>query len=101
MPLLARLPDDLRALVRAHWAASVLQARLLRWHRLRHARRPAWLRLRARLPRPVRAELVRYAAVRHEWYREPESWLGLDDAVLRVLLAEARDGLWGRRQPAW
>ena len=96
MQVLHRLPDDLRRLVLEHWAASVLQVNCLRWHRLRHTRRKKWQILRSRFPRNVHAELVRYSRVRHEWYREPESWLlDQDDEVLRILLEEVRSGLWG------
>lgn len=93
--LFPRLPADLAELVVAHWAAGVLQAHLMRWHRYRHVRRRAWGRLRAQLPRPVHATLVRYARVRHEWHREPESWLDQPEEVLRTILDEAADGLWG------
>lgn len=96
MGVLARLPCDLQALVLRHWAASVVQAHMLRWHRLRHVRRRAWGRLRARLPRSVHATLVRCANVRHEWYREPGSWLSQEDEVLVAILHEVRSGLWGR-----
>ena len=94
--MLARLPDDLQPLVWEHWAASVIQARALRWFRLGHVRHALWPRLRARLPRGVHAALVRHAAIRREWRLEPASWLAQSDADLRAIVAEAEAGAWNK-----
>lgn len=94
--ILARLPCDLQPLVLQHWAAGVIQVHMMRWHRYRHVRRRLWTRLRARMPRAVHATLLRCANVRHEWYREPASWLTQPDEVLVTILEEVKEGLWGR-----
>ena len=96
MRVLSRLPDDLWPLVLQHWAATVLQVHLTRWHRYRHVRRRLWGRVRALLPRHVHAVLVRHAGVRHEWFREPSSWILQSDEDLRMILAEVNAGVWGK-----
>ena len=94
--MLDRLSEDIRNLVMHHLAASVLQCHLTRWHRLRHVVRRAWPLIRARMPRGVHALLVRHAAIRREWYTEPESWLYIREEDLRQLVVEAGNGAWGR-----
>lgn len=96
MHLIHRLPTDLHPLILRHWAASVLQCHLVRWHRYRHVRRRSWAQLRGRLPRSVHALLVRHAGIRREWYCEPGSWLAHTDDDLHTVVAEVEAGWWGR-----
>jgi hypothetical protein len=89
------LPDDVVALVLRHRAATTLQT-AWRATTVRHARHPAWPRVRAHL-RGIGAwpALAPYAQVRREWRTEPESWLRTNERVARAIRDEAAAGMWG------
>lgn len=93
--LLARLPQDVVALICAHWAASVIAFAWLRYSLFRHAARPAWPAVRASLGAAWRPLFV-FSGVRREWRTEPESWKD-PASPAAALLAEASCGLWGGR----
>lgn len=89
------LPDEVIDLILRHRAAQTIRQTFLRTMHFRHARRAVWPEVRARLGRLSVSVLWPYPLVRREWWMEPESWCHQDEALFRVLIAEARDGLWG------
>jgi hypothetical protein len=97
-----RLPEELRARILEHAAASTIQLRWRRLARWGHARKPIWSVVRAHLDGlGAWRALAPYALVRREWRAEPRSWLGVDAPMAATILVEARDlGLWGHAAAA-
>lgn len=92
------LPIELKNLIRAHAAASVLQTQWKRREFGRHTRRSEWSSVRERLCRMDKnafGTLTRYSQVRREWRQEPTSWRHTSKETLSVIQNECLHGWWG------
>lgn len=90
------LPLELRKLVLEHRAAAIIQRCLWRHFYFRHVRQSEWGAVREHLRGGVIRALWPYPLVRREWRSELRSWLAPCGDTTRLLIDEAREGLWGR-----
>ena len=59
-----------------------------------HCRSSDWKRLKHIIGENSK-QLCLYAYVRHEWRREIESWVNIDNTTIDIILKECKEGLWG------
>lgn len=94
-----RLPDEIIDLVLKHRAALAVQRAYRRYDRFGHTKRRGWGEVRRHLTETDRVAyeaLALAAGVRREWRCEAASWFAADSSILHLLVAEVREGLWGR-----
>ena len=82
-------------------SARAVQARWRRVSSVGHARRPGWSDVRQCLGEDAWRRLVPYELVRREWRREARSWRGASRDAIDAIVAETREGLWGRSRSGW
>ena len=92
------LPEDLVSLVLQHRATLLVQRVWRRWSYFGHARTPMWDMVRWHLRKEgAWPKLWPFENARREWRHEALSWLVIQSSEVRVILSEARRGMWGSR----